>query len=182
EAVQARLGSARLRLRRPPHAVREVLRRPWLRDEQLQLSHRVMAGLDGRRRRVDGELRRAGWSLMARVVILRRWAIRGVYAPSSTGLWRRSCAACPPFRTVQVMVGTAPLVHSAISEVTAGAFAHPTSCPLRFRVLPRQLRREHFLLAAVGALEAGLAAPGALEVVAHIDAQLSEPFGLELDH
>ena len=59
ETVQAGLGPPRVRLRGTAHAVREVLRRAGLRDEQLQPSHRAVEGLDGRGGRVAGELRRA---------------------------------------------------------------------------------------------------------------------------
>ena len=49
EAAQSRLGPARFRFRRPAHAVREVLCRAGLRDEQLQLS-RPGRGTSGRGR------------------------------------------------------------------------------------------------------------------------------------
>ena len=49
EASQPCLGPARLRLRRPPHAVREVLCRAGLRDERLQLRGRAL-GRSGRPR------------------------------------------------------------------------------------------------------------------------------------
>jgi aromatic ring hydroxylase len=51
--------TAGVRLRRTAHAVREILRRTWLRDEQLQLSHRTLEAMDRIGGRADGELRRA---------------------------------------------------------------------------------------------------------------------------
>src|SRR5262245_63531921 len=48
------------------------------------------------------------------------------------------------------------------------------------RVLPGQLRRRS-VLALVLAVEPGLARPGALEIVAHVEAQPTEPLGLQLD-
>ena len=75
EAVQARLGPARLRFRRTAHAIREVLRRARLRDEQLQLSRRTVEGLDRTGGRPARELRRACRRLMdrpARSVVFER--------------------------------------------------------------------------------------------------------------
>jgi hypothetical protein len=60
EAVEARLGPARLRLCRAPHAVREVLCRSWLRHERLFLPDCAVEGLVRLGRRIDGELQCAG--------------------------------------------------------------------------------------------------------------------------
>ena len=60
EASQSGLGPARLGLRRPTHAVREVLCRAGLRDEQLQLRGRALGRVAAVPRRSAGELRRAG--------------------------------------------------------------------------------------------------------------------------
>ncbi len=46
EAFQAGMGPARFRFCRPAHAIREILRRPELRHEQLQLSDWPVVGLD----------------------------------------------------------------------------------------------------------------------------------------
>src|SRR5688572_4554004 len=51
---------------------------------------------------------------------------------------------------------------------------------LRLRVLPRQLRSLTFQ-PPVLAIESRLAAPGALQLVAHVEAQPAESLGLDLD-
>ena len=56
EASQSRVGPARLGLRRAPHAVREVLRRAGLRDEQLQLRHGAVGRVGRLGGRAAGEL------------------------------------------------------------------------------------------------------------------------------
>src|SRR5262245_51589493 len=50
----------------------------------------------------------------------------------------------------------------------------------RRRVLPGQLGRRSFL-ALVLAVQPGLARPGALEIVAHVEAQATQSLGLQLD-
>ena len=55
EASQPRLGPARLGLRRAAHAVREVLCRAGLRDEQLQLRGRAVGGMGRTGGRTAGE-------------------------------------------------------------------------------------------------------------------------------
>src|SRR5947208_3607464 len=52
---------------------------------------------------------------------------------------------------------------------------------LRFGVLPGELRRRT-ALAALLTIEAGVATPGALQVVLHADVESTESIGLQLDH
>ena len=75
EAIQARVGPARIRFRRTAHAIREVLCRARFRDEQLQPSRRALERLDRTGGRPAGELRRACPRLMdrpARSVVFER--------------------------------------------------------------------------------------------------------------
>src|SRR5207302_755199 len=60
ETFQARLGSRRLGVRRPPPAVREVLRRGVLHRAQPRLPRDAVGRVPRHRRRPDGELRRSG--------------------------------------------------------------------------------------------------------------------------
>src|SRR5436305_5862297 len=70
----------------------------------------------------------------------------------------------------------APVNSTGASFVPVGA-----GCLGGGGVLARSLGGHLGLLAALFALEAGLQGPGALEVVADIDVQASEAFGLDFD-
>src|SRR5256885_13106613 len=67
------------------------------------------------------------------------------------------------------------------AEVTGPSERSPRDhLPRDRRVLARQLRRRAFLLLLL-AIQARLPAPGALEVVADVEAEPAQPFGLDLD-
>src|SRR6185436_4561990 len=86
---------------------------------------------------------------------------------------RSICALLAQWRTSLDRIGLRST--SARFLPIAGSFL-----PLR-RVLPGKLRRDG-VEALVLALEPGLARPGALERVAHVDAQRAEARGLQLHH
>ena len=94
EAAQPGVGPARFGLCRAAHAVREILCRAGVRDEQLQLSHRPVGRVGRTGGRPAGELRRAGRGCRKNNRDISRCYVASLH---SFWVWSRFQALCHAF-------------------------------------------------------------------------------------